>query len=79
MCEVRILFFSVFNHTGFPSASSFACKLKVDSKLSEGCHTEEKLTQMLVDVVLQLVPYAKAAALEHCVRLFWLAAVQMTM
>lgn len=45
-------FFPVFSLTGFPSAYSFACKLVVDSKLSEGFHMEEKLTQMLLDVVL---------------------------
>jgi len=77
-CEVRILFFSVFSLTGFPSAYSFACKLVVDSKLSEGFHMEEKLTQMLLDVVLELVSCARAVVLEHYIRLLWLAAVQMT-
>lgn len=32
-----------------------------------------------VDVVLQPVPLAKAAVLEHCDRLVWLAVVQMPM
>lgn len=39
---------------------------------------EEKLTQMLLDVVLEPVSCARAVVLEHYIRLLWLAAVQMT-
>ena len=43
--ESQNTIFSAFSFTGFPSASSFACKSVVDSKLSEGCHVQKELTQ----------------------------------